>query len=252
VHATELLIKAATVLNKPDDICRYSALHDTIQTAFLQTYGRFDTRATQTQTAYMLALAFDLLPDLERPTTAARLAAAIHDNHDHLATGFLGTPYLLPVLSRFGYDSLAYRVLLQTTCPSWLYPITRGATTIWEKWDAIRPDSSLQATSFNHYAYGAVGDWLYRYVAGIAPDPSAPGYQRVIMAPHPGGNLTWCKASYVTAHGLIRVRWKVKHGKFTLGTFIPPNTTACVTLPGQAAKNVQSGKHHFQCPLHRF
>ncbi len=170
-HSTQLLINAATVLHKTDDVQQYSDLLKKVKDAFVKEYltpsGRL---VSSTQTAYTLSLQFDMLPESLRAQAAARLVDNIEDYDNHLTTGFLGTPYLCHVLSRFGYDTVAYKLLLQETYPSWLYPVKMGATTIWERWDGQKPDSSFQTpgmNSFNHYAYGAIGDWMYRNITGI-------------------------------------------------------------------------------------
>lgn len=243
-HSTEILIKTAKVLGLSADAEQYSDLLKQIKTAFKQAYGAFDTKATSTQTACILALQFDLLPDSLRQATADKLVQKIKANDNHLATGFLGTPYLLPVLTRFGYTELAYTLLLQQTCPSWLYPITKGATTIWERWDAVRPDGTLQETSFNHYAYGAVGQWLYETVAGI--QATSPGYQTIRIAPQPGGNLTWAKASYRCSYGLISSEWHTSGKLTTYRINIPHHATAEVELPGQPVKKVKAGNYVYQ------
>src|SRR5260221_4018748 len=149
--------------------------------------------AGNTQTAYVLALQFGLLPPALRPEAARRLADDIRRRDTHLSTGFLGTSFICHVLSDHGYLDLAYALLEQESYPSWLFPVTLGATTSWERWDNILPDGSLQtpnANSFNHYARGAIGDWLYRVVAGINLAPERPAYQRIIFKPPPGGSLT--------------------------------------------------------------
>jgi alpha-L-rhamnosidase len=169
-HSTQLLIMLL-VLNKSGDIQQYSKLLSHVKEAFLKEYVTPSGRLVSgTQTAYVLALQFDMLPENLRAQAAERLAENIKDYDNHLTTGFLGTPYLCHVLSRFGYDTVAYKLLLQDTYPSWLYPVKMGATTIWERWDGKKPDSSFQTpgmNSFNHYAYGAIGDWMYRNIAGI-------------------------------------------------------------------------------------
>lgn len=228
-HSTDILIKAATVLGYHRDIAQYEKRLSAIKNAFLKAYVQSDRLKDETQTAYILALQFDLLPREMRDIMAARLAALIHENHDQLATGFLGTPYLLPVLSRFGYSSLAYTLLMQRNCPSWLYPLSKGATTIWEKWDAIKPDGTLQQVSFNHYAYGAVGQWFIENIAGIRA--AAPGYRKIFIKPEIGGGLTWAKASYYCAYGVIRSSWQLRKKTLTLRVTIPRGTTAEVSLP---------------------
>ncbi|MGH2565482.1 MAG: alpha-L-rhamnosidase C-terminal domain-containing protein, partial [Ginsengibacter sp.] len=240
VYSTQLLIHAATILNNSNDILFYSEVLKKIKQAFAKQFGVIP----QTQTACVLALQFDLLPDSLRQKTAEKLKVLITANNNHLATGFLGTPYLLHVLTQYGYMDLAYTLLLQQTYPSWLYPVRRGATTTWERWDAIRPaDSTLQETSFNHYAYGAVGDWLYRVVAGI--DAIEPGYKKIKIAPHPGGGLTWAKASYECSYGKIVSQWKFKSNAFLMHVEIPAGTTATIYVPSQAPVEVKAGIFDF-------
>jgi len=242
-YSMDLLARTAKVLGNAADEQHYKALRDTIKAVFLKAYGEFNTKATSTQTAYVLALQFDLLPESSRQHIADLLAEEIKANDNHLATGFLGTPYLLPVLTRFGYTKLAYDLIDQKTCPSWLYPVTKGATTIWEKWDAIRPDGTLQETSFNHYAYGAVGQWLYETVAGIKA--GSPGYKKIIIKPEIGRGLTWAKGSYSCHYGKIVSAWKISAGMVEMRVAIPPGTTAVVYIPGRKAVNVGPGKHRF-------
>jgi len=247
-HSTQLLINTANVLGYTQDAAQYTALLQTIKSAFLEHYIDADSKAiTPTQTAYVLALQFNMLPDSLRPKAAAHLATLIRNNNYHLATGFLGTPHLLHALSNNGYTGLAYRLLNQDSYPSWLYAVKMGATTIWEKWDAIKPDSTVQATSYNHYAYGAVGDWLYRVVAGI--DADSPGYQHIIIQPHPGGGLTWVKASYKCPYGNIIADWEIKTTTLYMHVEIPEGTTATIHVPGQAPREVKAGKYDFTSVL---
>lgn len=243
-HSLQLLVNTAQALDETKDSEAYGLLLQKVKGAFLKTYILKDrVKATDTQTAYVLALQFDMLPDSLKRKAATRLAALIRQNQDHLATGFLGTPYLLSVLSRNGYLDIAYKLLNQRSCPSWLYPVRMGATTIWEKWDAVRPDSNLQAVSFNHYAYGAVGDWLYSTVAGI--NEGTPGFEKIIIQPHPGGGLRWAKATYRCKYGWIMSGWKIKGGQIRYHIIIPPNTTAIIELPGRAVKKVSAGNYLF-------
>lgn len=249
IHSVKLAGRIADVLGKREDVTYYRGLGGKLQLAFDRYYSGLDTKATSTQTALLLALQFDLLPEERRQSVADRLAGIIKANGDRLATGFLGTPYLLPVLSRFGHTALAYRLLLQRECPSWLYPITRGATTVWERWDAIRPDGSIQETSFNHYSYGAVGEWLYENILGIKP--LEPGFRSFEVRPELGGGLSWAKGSYVSAFGKIVSDWKLeKGGMFVLKVEVPVGTAARVWLPGDAsAKVLESGKYTFRKKL---
>ncbi|HVU56290.1 MAG TPA: alpha-L-rhamnosidase C-terminal domain-containing protein [Puia sp.] len=230
-YSTQLLIKAAHVIENKEDEAAYTELLQKIKMAFLHEYMSADGWPTSfTQTAYILPLQFDMLPDTMCPRLAARLAEMVHDNHDHLATGFLGTPFLLPVLTRYGYDSLVFRVLLQDTSPSWLYPVKMGATTIWEKWEALHPDGTPDSTSFNHYSYGAVGDWLYRTIAGIDGYEDAPGYKHSKIYPHTGGGLTSASGSLLTPYGRLSSSWKWKEDDLLLEVEVPANTTSTVYL----------------------
>jgi alpha-L-rhamnosidase len=234
-HSTELLIKAATVLHKTQDIKQYQDLLKGIKQAFVKEYVTASGRMVSgTQTAYVLALQFDMLPDSLRPQAAARLVVNVHDYNNHLTTGFLGTPYLCEVLTRFGYDSLAYTLLLQDTYPSWLYPVKMGATTIWERWDGQKPDSSFQTpsmNSFNHYAYGAIGDWMYRTITGMDTYEEGPGYKKIRIWPHPGGQLSYANADLETVYGKLSSHWKIEGGQFLLDVDIPVNTSATIYIP---------------------
>lgn len=254
-HSTQLLINAAKVLGKTDDARQYEELLKKIKDAYNHEYVTASGRLmSNTQTAYVLALQFDMLPEATRPVAAKYLADNIQMYNNHLTTGFLGTPYLCHVLSRFGYDDLAYKLLLQDTYPSWLYPVKKGATTIWERWDGIKPDGNFQASSmnsFNHYAYGAIGDWMYRVMAGIDTDPDYPGYKKIIIKPHPGGKITYCKASLKTQYGIISVNWHIEDDKFKMDVVVPKNTTAAVFVPDADGKNytehdIKAGEYHFE------
>jgi alpha-L-rhamnosidase len=234
-HSTSLLAKTAKALAKEDDVTKYSALLDKIKQAFRQEYVTPNGRlASNTQTAYALALAFDLLPANLRPGAAQRLANDVKAFQNHLTTGFLGTPHLCHALSSNGYLEVAYALLLQETYPSWLYPVKMGATTIWERWDGIKPNGAFQdagMNSFNHYAYGAIGEWLYRVVAGIEIDPEQPGYKHILIQPQPGGNLTHARASLLSMYGKIESAWKIAEARFSLAISVPANTRATVRLP---------------------
>lgn len=238
-YSTQLLLNTAKILGKDNDAKTYEKLLGRIKTAFQKTYKNKDT----TQTACILELQFDMLAENKRQYAADKLAVLIKINNNHLATGFLGTPYLLPVLTRFGYTKLCYTLLLQQTCPSWLYPITKGATTIWERWDGIKPDGTIQQTSFNHYAYGAVGQWLYEDMLGIRP--ALPGYKTINIQPHPDSRLKWAKGSYACAYGKIVSEWKIIGSKVSYHIIIPKNTMANIELAGQKLKRVNAGDYHF-------
>jgi alpha-L-rhamnosidase len=246
-YSTQLLLNSAKVLNKPEDVLKYSELLNHVKEAFVKEYVTPSGRLVSgTQTAYVLALQFDMLPENLRAQAAERLAENIKDYDNHLTTGFLGTPYLCNVLSRFGYDTVAYKLLLQDTYPSWLYPVKMGATTIWERWDGQKPDSSFQTpgmNSFNHYAYGAIGDWMYRNIAGIDNYGDAAGYKKISIRPHPGGNLSYANADLETGYGKLSVRWKIADGKFMLDAEIPANTKGVIYIPVSNAESLtESGR----------
>ena len=210
-YSAHLLAKAARVLGKTSDAKKYADLADKVKAAFNNEFVTPSGRiGPNTQTAYVLALHFDLLPESMRLTAVDRLVEEVRQGGYHLTTGFVGTPYLCHVLSQYGYTDVAYELLNQEDYPSWLYPVKQGATTIWERWDGIKPDGSFQdasMNSFNHYAYGAIGDWLYQVVAGIEIDPNVPGYKRVLIQPQPGGGLTYASASFDSLYGRIESKW---------------------------------------------
>jgi len=244
-YSTGLVEKAAGVLGKTEDARIYAALHDAVTAAFQQEYITDNGRmASNTQTAYALALAFDLMPEAQRAQAAGRLAQDVRRFNNHLTTGFLGTPLLCQTLSNNGHLDVAYALLNQETYPSWLYPVKMGATTIWERWDGIKPDSTFQdagMNSFNHYAYGAIGEWLYRVVAGIEIDPAEPGYKHVLIQPQPGGGFTQARATLNTMYGEVGSAWSLDGGRFQLAVTVPPNTRATVRLPQAALAQVTEG-----------
>jgi alpha-L-rhamnosidase len=242
-YSTELLIRAAKVLRNSEDEKKYTVLLKNIKGAFLKEYvtpgGRL---VSSTQTAYVLALNFDMLPESMRKGAAKRLADNIVSYNNHLTTGFLGTPYLCHVLSRFGYDSIAYKLLLQESYPSWLYPVKMGATTIWERWDGLKPDSSFQTpgmNSFNHYAYGAIGDWMYRVISGIDTYENSPGYKKIKIKPVIGGGFTEASGNYQTPYGQVSSHWKLNGRQLQFDVDIPANTTATVYVPTTDPKLVK-------------
>jgi len=246
-HSTQLLINAAEVLGNDTDAAIYTELLKNIKAAFLKEYMTPNGRlVSSSQTAYVLALNFDMLPEELRPQAVDYLVKNIENYGTHLTTGFLGTPYLCHVLSRFGRTDMAYKLLLQESYPSWLYPVKMGATTIWERWDGIKPDGTFQTTdmnSFNHYAYGAIGDWMYRVMGGLDTDRSAPGYKKLTIAPQPGGGISHASTKLETLYGLTASEWKIENGVFKLDVTIPPNATALIRLPGAGKANVtENGK----------
>ena len=244
-YSTQLVINAAKVLGKPDDVAYYTTMLGKIKAAFLNEYVTPNgSLMSDSQTAYVLALQFDMLPEKLRPQAVDRLVDNIVRYRNHLTTGFLGTPYLCHVLSRFGRTDVAYRLLLQDTYPSWLYPVKMGATTIWERWDGIKPDGTLETptmNSYNHYAYGAIGDWVYRVAAGLDTYEDGTGYKHIRVMPHIGGGLTNVSAQLQTYYGMASSAWSIADGKLQLKVSIPPNTKANIFIPAGDAATVMEG-----------
>jgi alpha-L-rhamnosidase len=239
-YSSGLLAKIAGIIGQNEDAKKYALLSENIKKAFQKEFvtpaGRL---VSHTQTAYSLALAFNLLPEILIPKAAEYLANDVK-KFGHLTTGFVGTPLLCKTLSANGYQDLAFMLLNRKEYPSWLYPVTQGATTIWERWDGQKPDGSFQdvgMNSFNHYAYGAIGEWLYRYVAGMDIDPEIPGYKHILFEPHPGGGLTNADAEFTSLYGKVKSAWKIDGNELVYEITVPVNTTATVTLP--AAKSDQ-------------
>jgi alpha-L-rhamnosidase len=240
--STQILLNTATLLHKTEDVAFYTNLLSKVKAAFNREYVTPSGRLlSSTQTAYVLALQYDMPPESQRPAIAKRLVENIASYGNHLTTGFLGTPYLCDVLSRFGYDDIAYKLLLQESYPSWLYPVKMGATTIWERWDGQKTDSTFQHThmnSFNHYAYGAIGDWMYRTMVGIDTYEDGVGYKHIRIQPHIGGNFTNATASLDTYYGKVEAGWKKENGELQMQVTIPCNTKANVFVPATKAEQV--------------
>ncbi len=244
-YSAKLVSRAAGVLNNKEDEKKYNDIFEKVKEAFNKNYVTEQGRVfSDSQTGYVLALMFELLPENMRSNATTYLVDDIKRRGNHLSTGFLGTPYLCHVLSENGQTSVAYDLLLQQTFPSWLYPVKMGATTIWERWDGEKTDSTFQdegMNSFNHYAYGAIGDWMYRVVAGI--EIGTPGYKHILIQPQPDKRLTYAKALYESVYGAISSGWKIKDGNLVLDVTIPGNTTATIRLPfTQIDKIKESGR----------
>ncbi len=270
-HSARLVARAATVLGDPEQARTYAAVADDVAA---RTWARWREHALTTQTGCAVALELGIAPAGAEAEVGRALAGLVRDAGGRIATGFLGTPLVLPALTRTGHVAEAYLMLLRHELPSWLYQVDRGATTVWERWDAIRADGSIhdgvthmpngdsQMLSFNHYAYGAVIDWVYRTLAGLAPDPDAPGYRHVVLAPRPVAGIDQVSASVATALGPVAVDWATDGGMFTAtyrlpfgmtGTLVPPaapdsvltvdgrEVSGCVTLgPGTHRVGVTS------------
>ncbi len=270
-HSAGLLADAAVVVGDPTAAARYRSLAERVSRA---TWSRWSSDALRTQTGCAIALQFRIAPADARNSVEAALASLVSDSDGRVATGFLGTPLILPALADAGLFDEAYRMLLRTERPSWLYQVEHGATTVWERWDAIQSDGSIHPgtmapisgngaeghmLSFNHYAYGAVIDWVYRHLAGVAPDRSRPGYTRAVLAPKPVRGITWARGSVESAYGTVSIDWRLENGRFeadielpfgTKGTFVPPATARSqVAVDGTrptAGRSIElaPGRHH--------
>ncbi|HEY5967159.1 MAG TPA: family 78 glycoside hydrolase catalytic domain [Chitinophagaceae bacterium] len=234
-NSVQIMINTAKVLGKNDDVAKYTEQLRNLKGAFVKEYLTPNGRlVSSTQTAYVLALNFDMLSENLRGQAVEKLVENIKAYNNHLTTGFLGTPYLCHVLNLFGKTDVAFTLLMQESYPSWLYPVKMGATTIWERWNGIRPDSTFEPASmnsFNHYAYGAIGDWMYQVVAGLDTYDDGPGYKHIKIKPHIGGGLTNASASLQTYYGKAGSGWKIEGNKIIMDIEIPANTTATVFVP---------------------
>lgn len=249
-RSAEVVAMAADVVGDDATAERYAALAARVREAFAREYVTPDGHVqSDAQTLYALALAWGLLPsEKQREGAGRRLAELVRESGFHIATGFVGTPLITDALVAVGEVDLAYRLLLQTDCPSWLYPVGMGASTIWERWDSMLPDGSInpgQMTSFNHYAFGAVADWMHRAVAGLAP--AGPGYREILFRPLPGDDLVSAGARHHTPYGEAAVSWQRAGGSLALRVEVPVGTTATVHLPGEPAPVVVGhGQHEWR------
>ena len=247
-YSARLMTKIAEVLGKTDDKTKYenlaSNIKTTFQTKFIKADGSIIDSKDQTgQTLYALAFGLDIVPDNMKNLVAEKFIGEIKKQNGHLATGFLGTPFVLFALEKAGHPEWAYRLVLNKTYPSWLQQVIWGSTTMWERWDGWRPDKGFQdpgMNSFNHYWLGCVGEWLFTRAAGI--DAAAPGFKKIIirpLLPPPDANFTSAKASYKSIRGLISSSWKIEGKTFNLSITIPANTTAIVYVPATSLDNIK-------------
>lgn len=238
-YSTRILAQAAEVLGKIEDAQKYSALAQAIKTAYISEFIGEDGRIEpDRQASYVRVLAFDLAPESLKPAIFGHLVRLVEASGCHIGTGFLSTVFLCEVLAQYGRLDLAYAILNQKTIPSWLYEVTKGATTIWETWEGVKPDGTPSA-SLNHYSPGAVVNFLHRVVAGI--NAAEPGYKGITIHPQPGGGLTYARASYASVHGRIACEWQQEARRMEMRVTIPANTRASVTLPGAALEKVMEG-----------
>jgi alpha-L-rhamnosidase len=243
-RSASIVADVATLLGHADDATAFRALASTTRDAFNAHYVAADnTVRSDCTTVYALAIVFGLLDADAEEAAGHRLRDLVAKSGHRISTGFAGTPYIHDALTRTGHLEDAYALLLQTECPSWLYMVTMGATTIWERWDSMLPDGSInpgEMTSFNHYAFGAIADWMHRTIGGLAP--AEPGYTRVLVAPRPGGGLTWADTRLKTSHGTLRVAWQLTDGHLTVATELPTGVTGVLSTPGAQDVELQPGR----------
>ncbi|MEV0775961.1 family 78 glycoside hydrolase catalytic domain [Streptomyces sp. NPDC050428] len=244
-RSTEIVVHSAEVLGLPEVAAEYRTLHTAVRSAFIESYVAADGAVEGgTQTGYLLALAFGLLPEPLIPAAVGHLAADIEKRGNRLTTGFVGTALLCPVLAEHGRADLAYALLHQEEFPSWGHSIRHGATTIWERWDGWTDQSGFQSpamNSLNHYSLGSVGDWLFGRVAGIDQTPGSVAYRELLLRPLPGGRLTWARAEQETARGRAECGWALADGRLTITATVPPGATALLEVPTPDPAGVREG-----------
>ncbi len=243
-RTASLMAEAATVLGAEADAEEFSALRDRIGAGFRARYVRDGRVKSDSATAYALAIVFGLLDGDDRQRAGDRLAELVRASGHRISTGFAGTPFVCDALAVTGHLADAYGLLMQPEAPSWLYAVTMGATTIWERWDSMLADGSInpgEMTSFNHYAFGAVADWMHRSVGGLAP--LEPGYRRILVSPQPGGGLTWAHTALDTPHGHAAVRWDLDGSQLRVEVSVPAGAEAVLRLPGRSDETVGPGIH---------
>lgn len=241
----EILAAVAEIIGLPGEAMEWRRLHGAIVDAFQRRFLSADgPPVSRTQTACVLSLRFGLVDERRKPRLARELVRIIEDNRFHVGTGFVGTPHLLKVLEDNGYLDVAYRLLEQEECPSWLFPVRHGATTVWERWDGWHPERGFQnkgMNSFNHYAYGAVGQWMVETVAGLVA--GEPGYKVVRFKPRPGGSLTEASASIRTKRGTAAIHWRKTESGLEMNLRVPEGSTGVLDLPGRAPEALAAGAH---------
>lgn len=253
-NSLQILADTARVLGKSEDAAKYDTEAATAKQAFTDHFFATDGKlqnVPETQTAYILAIAFDLIPNELLPKAVRHLVQLIVNADGHLRTGFLGTPHIAQVLDRTGSRKVAFSVLFKETYPSWFFSINQGATTMWERWNSYSHEDGFGnagMNSFNHYAYGAIGQWMYERIAGLASDPTQPGYKHFFVRPIVSGPLTSASAELETAYGKAFSSWKRSGNTIEMNVVVPPNTTASIEFPdGSPSKLVAAGKHRFEC-----
>ena len=255
-NSARILARSAKLLGREKDAARYESLFAAICNSFCATF--LDEKGhirNGFQSAYATALYYGILPEQARRLAADDLEKDVIAHGHHLTTGFPSTMHLPFALLDHGKADAAFRLLMQDTCPSWLYPVTKGATSIWERWDALREDGTINVdpvgktnmVSFSHYAYGAIGLFLYERIGGLTANE--PGYRRFTVAPHVGGGLCRTHTAFESMYGRISVDWTLQNGVFSMRAEVPPNTSALIRMPNGDRTEVGSGSYDFACVL---
>jgi len=257
VHSLDLVTQIAAILSKDADVEKYKKETETARRQFADEYITANGRMVcDSQTAYALAICFDLFPtSAQKMYAGERLATVVRQNAFKIGTGFAGTPFICEALALTHQAPVAYSMLLNRECPSWLYPVTMGATTIWERWDSMMPDGSINPsdmTSFNHYCFGAVTSFLHERLAGL--QRVEPGWKKARAVPTPGGEISSAHAAHLTPYGRIACSWKIQGDQINVTVVVPPTTTMEVVLPfadGSKTKTVGAGEWMFSGPYKR-
>lgn len=261
IRCLDIMVQVAQILGRGTDQRYYQEQLAAARCEFSDEYVSPSGRiVSDSQTAYSLAICFELLTPSQRVHAGARLAEIVSKNSFNIGTGFAGTPFVCEALAQTGHSDVAYKMLLNEECPSWLYPVTMGATTIWERWDSMRPDGSInpgEMTSFNHYAFGAVAAFMFERLVGLRS--TAPGWKRSQMRPDIGASFTWAKAEHATPYGKVSGSWSLTEdqggiSKLKVDVVVPPTTEMEVVLPGSdgsSVKVVGAGSWSFEIPYHK-
>jgi alpha-L-rhamnosidase len=244
-RSTQIVSQMASVLGRHEQARQYAELAEEIRHAFNKAYVDTEGRiAGDTQAGYAIALSFGLLSEPQHAAAARRMVDCFAKYDGQISTGFHSTICLMNELTRHGYLDEAYRLISNRKMPSWGYAIDHGATTIWERWDGYVEGRGFQnpgMNSFAHYALGSVGEWMYRTIVGINPDPEVPAYKHFIIRPQPGGDLAWARGAYHSIRGRIECEWRIEDDTLTLDVTVPPNTRATAYLPTTNAQTATEG-----------
>lgn len=249
-HSSTIVAETAALLGLHAEHAEFTTVAENLRAAFNEHYVDGGRVLSDCTTVYSLAIVFGLLDTEDEIVAGDRLAELVVLSDYRISTGFAGTPFITDALTQTGHLSDAYRLLLQHECPSWLYPVTMGATTIWERWDSMLPDGTInpgEMTSFNHYALGAVADWMHRVIGGLSP--LTPGYASVLIAPQPGGGLTEAETTLETQHGRVAVRWQLVEGVLTVDAELPDGVNGVLRLSGQDDRALAGGKLSVTVPF---